>query len=343
VAKFTDWYLVEAESQLRGRLRQDRLHEVLSEAEGHLRDATQDLVAKGMAEEDAELAAIQRFGRVHAFTNEVLSPVARPLPTRLIVAGAFVMTSITAICGAISMSGLRIGMEAQQSVGILVAIGALLLLAGSWSSRRWRGRLVALSCLAGVLFGFIVSVPVGSWAMGEARSNWVTEGRLGAKHLETLAEKVRRGQTAFASGNPQLLQEFTDRGRYEVPYTVRQGGMIMPQAAPPNQWREYTMGSIFSRLQVYYSSVEKLDSAKYLWKTQADGIVQTLESIRVEALDQANPNPTRARNMVETSTGLRVAAMGTLSSAYGLVFALLLHGLVAICAVRRSWLRRKLA
>ena len=58
MAKFIDWYLVEAESLLRGQLRQDRIHDVLSEAEAHLRDGVEDLVAHGMSEDDARRAAV---------------------------------------------------------------------------------------------------------------------------------------------------------------------------------------------------------------------------------------------------------------------------------------------
>lgn len=64
MGKYIDWYLVEMEGQAMGGMRADRIHDLISESQAHLEDAAGDLQAKGMSEKDAELAAIERFGRV---------------------------------------------------------------------------------------------------------------------------------------------------------------------------------------------------------------------------------------------------------------------------------------
>jgi hypothetical protein len=60
--RYIDWFLVELESQLRDRIRLDQVHSVIKEAHQHLSEAYDEHLSAGMSDEDAQLAAMERFG-----------------------------------------------------------------------------------------------------------------------------------------------------------------------------------------------------------------------------------------------------------------------------------------
>jgi len=62
MGKYLDWYLVELESFLEGRLRRDAAHDLVCQAEAHLAESAEDFRARGMDAKASEIAAIQRFG-----------------------------------------------------------------------------------------------------------------------------------------------------------------------------------------------------------------------------------------------------------------------------------------
>ena len=70
--KYLDWYLVEIESQVRDRMRIDRVHTLLHETEQHLTEIYEENLAAGMSDEDAQLAALQRFGPVSQVSGSAL-------------------------------------------------------------------------------------------------------------------------------------------------------------------------------------------------------------------------------------------------------------------------------
>ena len=67
--KYIHWYLVEVESKVRERLRIDHVHNLLQETEQHLSEIYSENLASGMSDEDAQLAALQRFGPVSQVTG----------------------------------------------------------------------------------------------------------------------------------------------------------------------------------------------------------------------------------------------------------------------------------
>lgn len=60
--KYLDWYLVELESHLRDRMRTDQIHSIVTEAGQHLTESYAEHLFSGMADDDAQLAALERFG-----------------------------------------------------------------------------------------------------------------------------------------------------------------------------------------------------------------------------------------------------------------------------------------
>jgi hypothetical protein len=74
VGKYIDWYLVELEGMLDQRISATRLHELLLETEAHLRDTAAELTASGMTAGQAELAALERFGKARDVAASVIHP-----------------------------------------------------------------------------------------------------------------------------------------------------------------------------------------------------------------------------------------------------------------------------
>jgi len=70
MGRYIDWYLVELEGCLEGKLRPDRANDLVCQAEAHLVEASDQLRAKGMVEKASELAAIQKFGRAQKIADE---------------------------------------------------------------------------------------------------------------------------------------------------------------------------------------------------------------------------------------------------------------------------------
>jgi len=70
--KYLDWYLVEIESQVRDRMRIDRVHTLLQETEQHLTEIYDENLGAGMSDEDAQLAALQRFGPLSHVSGRAL-------------------------------------------------------------------------------------------------------------------------------------------------------------------------------------------------------------------------------------------------------------------------------
>lgn len=63
MGKYIDWYLVELEGLAATRMKPDRAYELVVETQNHLEDRASELRVAGMSDKDAELAAIERFGR----------------------------------------------------------------------------------------------------------------------------------------------------------------------------------------------------------------------------------------------------------------------------------------
>src|SRR5580658_5774655 len=63
MSKLTDWYLVELQLRLEGKLPPERLDTVIREAESHLTESVRGRVALDVDEESAARSALQAYGK----------------------------------------------------------------------------------------------------------------------------------------------------------------------------------------------------------------------------------------------------------------------------------------
>ena len=92
MAKYLEWYLVELEKKLEGKISAEAAFELLNQSEDHLSMIKQELMAAGMDELTSERAAVQRFGDLDVLAGKSREkPIIRAnwaAPALLLVGGA---------------------------------------------------------------------------------------------------------------------------------------------------------------------------------------------------------------------------------------------------------------
>jgi hypothetical protein len=344
VAKYIDWYLVEAEGMLRGQLRQDRLHDVLSEAEAHLRDTAENLVAHGMSSEDAELAAIERFGRVRSFVGEAIGSGGDRRMSTLAVLGAVILCVAASVNGtAIHIApGRPFGDEASMAYLGIYLVASLLFIFGSRRQPKGNQRLVVLGCVAACAIGFIfTSTWLGPRIAYINRQNQIMRSASVRDGLQTEVDRVHRGVNAFAGGDAQGILEFTEAGHYLVPSLL--SSETYNNILPRRGWDEpFTKDSLWG-FGVGYGTVVNLASAKLIWADKGKAMEGKLSKDLASIARVADPDPKLSYNSDYARRGLVFAFVGLWYSILLAISLSSLNGLLVLLRRPKSWLRQKLA
>ncbi|MFI5387203.1 MAG: HAAS signaling domain-containing protein [Fimbriimonadales bacterium] len=168
MGRYIDWYLVELEGLLEGRLRPDRAHDLVSQAEAHLVETSDRLRAEGMAEKASELAAIQKFGSARKIADEAGHHGSVPhFVAKLLMLGSF-----AAFTGLASLSLLRLGPSDWFVQTYLWGCGVVFFIAAMFVKRvPWRELIVlgltsgiVLSLWSGQVYPAVSEVPRGTMA-----------------------------------------------------------------------------------------------------------------------------------------------------------------------------------
>src|ERR1700722_17555414 len=142
MGKYLDWYLVELEKNLDGRMGPEAAFELLNQTEDHIGMIKQELMITGMDELRAEQAAIQRFGDLDGLAARPKeAPVVRAnwaAPVLLLLAG-------TVIVGAAMFVGSVDSMIAACAMG-----GASLVISAFLCARK--------GAFPGLAFGILLAV-----------------------------------------------------------------------------------------------------------------------------------------------------------------------------------------
>lgn len=165
MAKYADWYAVELDGYLRGRVSEEQRFESVKEIMNHLAEHVDELVAKGMGQVDAEKAAIKTFGSPRDAALNLMNQGSRwrfggVVNTFAAVAMMVGMVITTVGFQAFSLK-LPYSYPLQQAV--LGAIGGVIALSliGSLISRKVEIRKYAFAWMAGLILsaGYLFAGP----------------------------------------------------------------------------------------------------------------------------------------------------------------------------------------
>ena len=140
MSRLVTWYLVELDGLLRGRVSSDRLHTLLSEVELHLAEALEERRARGMAEDEAELAVIEAMGSPERIAEKELGESKWvDLGRKIGIGSALAMGGLWFVLGFTPESVFH------SNVGLALVLGLPLFWLGCLLSRSllWRPLIVA--------------------------------------------------------------------------------------------------------------------------------------------------------------------------------------------------------
>lgn len=200
MARYIDWYLAELERRLARSVSRERLHQILCDVENHLRERTEELERGGMGPREAQLAALEAFGRPERIVAaELAGQRARTLgmPTPMAHGLAALLAFLALGFLAISSYGGPLGDEPWF---LLAAACVPYLLV---SGRAGRG--FSLPLAGAATAGFVIFLVASSLALVRhedlsTRSMAKERVRLhreAARKADRLAEVLRQGRREF--------------------------------------------------------------------------------------------------------------------------------------------------
>lgn len=118
MGKYIDWYSVELDGYLKGRLSDVKRFEAIKEIQNHFAEHVGDLVEKGMGETEAEKAAIASFGSPREASVQLLNEG----PRSRFGSALFTITAALIVIFIGMMSG-YVHISETQSFRLLVGLG----------------------------------------------------------------------------------------------------------------------------------------------------------------------------------------------------------------------------
>ena len=217
MGKYSAWYLVEVERELKGDISDQLRYELLSQAEDHIYTIKEELMEMGMEPEVAERTAVGRFGEPRTMLPpkiDLEKPVSGWLaPTLLMV------ISLVTLAASIAMGGQDSLMISAGLCGFGLFLSALLCFR--------RGRLPSLFFVGVLLRGFtLISAFAGSefvgFRTGFLRTYHINQAQQWLQNAEADA-RIRAG--IFEAGQQFAAQ----RDPRKVPDALRtNGGILYP-------------------------------------------------------------------------------------------------------------------
>ncbi|MBS1700420.1 MAG: hypothetical protein JST12_02060 [Armatimonadetes bacterium] len=216
MARFADWYSVELDGYLKGRMSDVRRFEAIKEIMSHLAEHVDDLMEKGMEPIQAEKAAISSFGSPRDAALNLLNQGPRWRFGGMFHTLGGIALFFSLIFGAWLMRAymMHLGMAYNFTYGALGSIWAVPVLAllGGFFSRNSDWRKLALGWAAGLVVSgcYLVFGPQPTFAdvpKGElpAKINLWTDGLNATKKLASLERQI---ESNFSSNY--------DDGRYQT-------------------------------------------------------------------------------------------------------------------------------
>ena len=139
MASYIDWYTIELERRLAGKLPREEVFALVAETEDHLRQRSAEYGSTGMNAEESERTAAESFGKPEEIAFEAVESRVSPKTVR---AGRL-LALLGAICGfggLVAGFGLADGWVVYRVVSPTMVAGIICLFVGSFMCRKWQWR-----------------------------------------------------------------------------------------------------------------------------------------------------------------------------------------------------------
>ncbi|MFI5387202.1 MAG: HAAS signaling domain-containing protein [Fimbriimonadales bacterium] len=294
MGKYIDWYLVELEGRIKGRLPEAAIGETLAEVEQHLLACAGDLEKGGAALDEAEKEATRRFGSPTKIAWSLIQTqaprAAQPLSKWPVIWAAVG----TAWAGFWLVSGwypisLLMVFYGLPVVGLFFCIASL----RSRRPRPWGifgmagGGTLATLCVLSVTWLNLYLVNgrglVARWQEADYRATLHRE----IGNFDSIIPKMQAGVDAFPSADYDPAQEAFRVGRFwRVPSRPAGGWTSGPPVAGSPR-----------RADRFFGLVDSRDDAFYAWKKEGRAAISSFNEARASeerdlaAIDQAKNVP----------------------------------------------------
>jgi len=332
--KYTQWYVVELDGLLRGKVPAERLHELLSEIECHLQDAVQERTAKGMAVEEAELAALEALGSPEKIAAEEMARNSggRKLRIghRLVVGGTALMA------GSMLFAALLTDTRFHPLFGFGLFWGGLALLIGFGMLRQVNWRMIG---------GLMVVASVSLAFHQGTRHVYVGDTEWDLDKAQT-AIRVHSSMSELASANLRALE--LAKTNFDTRPLSATGFMTVPTALGPVQ--SLTAEDLAATKLAEAPKIE-LISQKLpvnLIEKDLNSIVNRLRPELLDAASSHRADGARLHKLLDTPSTVRVLQraipMAIVGSGLIAILGLLCELVARAFRPRRThWLKAKLA
>lgn len=334
--KYIDWYMVELERRLHGRMPQQQLGEILSETEAHLLEATSD--DKEEYGRYAEKLAISRFGSPNRIAQSVLN-ANDPPPPHPWRAGILPGIAIFGLVAAFLTAWILTFREPRiESVvfGSLAAVFGLLLLFGVSVARQFlrapiavAGAVAFVGCwLASSVLLMKVDDPAGMAFVPRSTADAYLKGQ--KLNLVTARNKQKLFDAAGAMFGQDFKYTYTPQSQIPEGAFVQEGAAAKGKFLVPAEHYTYPPGGGTGEYKFGFLAFDSFKDAQRYWLTRSQFDVHQNRFVidRAEKLLVSIPQALKRSGLQQLwatlpfAASVAGAALGIAWAANLLVFAL---------------------
>jgi|GEM_PF-5977924 len=337
-----EWYLVELQDKLKGRLAQAQIDKTLMETESHLRESAQGLVANGASSESANRQAIAAYGFDEDIAANACSGANPVAFFKLAPGGRIAIVSVvlaTLATGCLMFTGSSSGFQFVLNFSLFLLLVPLVM--GTLRSKKILVIPILLSALAtSTVVSVIVSASgIFSW-LGPERFVRTSDLKQSSDELNYLVKKLKETEKVYQVG-VKFYSHKLNVADSAVPPDLRAGAsFLLPNTPPqPSSWSEIV---IITKTQRTTNLGETAETAKREWQAEGHAALREIRGAKELVSNEANRlsqiiSSGWAGRFAECEGYFRGAAIsvGTLATIINLVAWLLQS--IFVRAKRKRW------
>lgn len=325
-----DWYLVELERMIKGRIALGALHELQTETRSHL-EATRDaLVAQGCSPDSSEIEAIKEFGKPETVALSYLE-----LPNSVTRSGAAVVAIAAAVVACVQPLANTGGLNGIPSLTVWMTCMAVFVVLGAYSRVRLYLPVAGLAAIAAVVMTLNIS----------PRMLDLDQGFMSRAAAKPALAVIRND----ISEQEKLLAEFDKAEPFEDHSMVRLAyysglttGYGYGSGYPTARQLEFQPYRNYAYTNGYRLTASDIKNYRSDLRSRKDAIERGLKRSVESTKDYAaSIQAALARPPATWSRGTAAAAFGTAAFSCAIGFGLIIAMRVGAGLLRRGAIRRR--